>query len=115
VTRWGEITPFGKKSVPNLRAIFGTFWSLSGNISGHTGRKLQLAEDVRARVLGKISSALASGNRPVGVLHPRMDASIVAGAPVGRDARFFLVHDTKPGKNVPNEYKMHQMNTKCTK
>jgi hypothetical protein len=24
-------------------------------------------------------------------------------------ARFFLAHDTKTGKNVPNEHKMHQM------
>jgi hypothetical protein len=30
-------------------------------------------------------------------------------------ARFFLVHDTKTGKNVPNEHKMYQMNTKFTK
>jgi hypothetical protein len=26
-----------------------------------------------------------------------------------RVARFFLVHDTKTGKNVPHENKMHQM------
>jgi hypothetical protein len=26
-----------------------------------------------------------------------------------------LVHDTKTGKNVPNEHKMYQMNTKFTK
>jgi hypothetical protein len=26
--------------------------------------------------------------------------------PQSRVARFFLVHDTKAGKNVPNEYKM---------
>jgi hypothetical protein len=26
-----------------------------------------------------------------------------------RVARFFLVHDTKTAKNVPNEYKMYQM------
>jgi hypothetical protein len=32
-----------------------------------------------------------------------------------RVARFFLVHDTKTGKNVPNEYKMYQTSTKCTK
>jgi hypothetical protein len=33
-----------------------------------------------------------------------------------RDARFFLVHDTKIGNNVPNEHKMYQMvikNPKC--
>jgi hypothetical protein len=27
----------------------------------------------------------------------------------GRVARFFLVHGTKTGKNVPNEHKMYQM------
>jgi hypothetical protein len=26
-----------------------------------------------------------------------------------RVARFFLVHDTKTGKNVPNEHKLYQM------
>jgi hypothetical protein len=26
-----------------------------------------------------------------------------------RVARFFLVHDTKTGKNVPNEHKMYHM------
>jgi hypothetical protein len=26
-----------------------------------------------------------------------------------RVARFLLVHDTKPGKNVPNEHKMYQI------
>jgi hypothetical protein len=31
------------------------------------------------------------------------------GKAVGRVARFFLVHDTKTGKNVPNEHKMYQM------
>jgi hypothetical protein len=36
-------------------------------------------------------------------------------SPADRVARFFLVHDTKTGKNVPDEYKMYQMNTKCTK
>jgi hypothetical protein len=29
--------------------------------------------------------------------------------PQDRVDRFFLVHDTKTGKNVPNEYKMYQM------
>jgi hypothetical protein len=29
-----------------------------------------------------------------------------------RVARFFLVHDTKTGKNVPTEHKMYQLNTK---
>jgi hypothetical protein len=32
-----------------------------------------------------------------------------------RIARFFFVHDTKTGKNVPNEYKMHQMVIKYPK
>jgi hypothetical protein len=32
-----------------------------------------------------------------------------------RVARFFLVHDTKTGKYVPNEHKIYQMNAKCTK
>jgi hypothetical protein len=32
-----------------------------------------------------------------------------------RVARFFLVHDTKTGKNVPNEYKMNQMVLKYPK
>jgi hypothetical protein len=30
-------------------------------------------------------------------------------------ARFFFVHDTKTRKNVPNQHKMYQINTKCTK
>jgi hypothetical protein len=34
---------------------------------------------------------------------------------VSRVARFFLVHDTKPGKNVPNEDKMYQMVIKYPK
>jgi hypothetical protein len=29
--------------------------------------------------------------------------------------QIFFVHDTQTGKNVPNEHKMYQMNTKCTK
>jgi hypothetical protein len=36
-------------------------------------------------------------------------------ASMARVARFFLVHDTETGKNVPNEHKMYQMNTECTK
>jgi hypothetical protein len=32
-----------------------------------------------------------------------------------RVARFFLVHDTKTGKNVPNEHKMYQMVIKYPK
>jgi hypothetical protein len=32
-----------------------------------------------------------------------------------RVARFFLVHDTKAGKNVPNEHKMYRMVTKYPK
>jgi hypothetical protein len=31
-----------------------------------------------------------------------------------RVARSFLVHDTKTGKNVPNEHKMHQIVIKYT-
>jgi hypothetical protein len=32
-----------------------------------------------------------------------------------RVARFFLVHDTNAGKNVPNEHKMYQMVMKYPK
>jgi hypothetical protein len=35
--------------------------------------------------------------------------------PETRVARFFLVQDTKTGKNVPNEHKMLQMIIKYTK
>jgi hypothetical protein len=35
--------------------------------------------------------------------------------PGNRVARFLLVHDTKTGKNVPNEYKMYQMVIKYPK
>jgi hypothetical protein len=32
-----------------------------------------------------------------------------------RVARFFLVNIAQTGKNVPNQQKMYQINTKCTK
>jgi hypothetical protein len=38
---------------------------------------------------------------PKGYTKPQLDQN--------RVARFFLVHDTKSGTNVPNEHKMYQM------
>jgi hypothetical protein len=44
---------------------------------------------------------------PKGYTKPQLDQN--------RVARFFLVHDTKSGTNVPNEHKMYQMVIKYTK
>jgi hypothetical protein len=53
-------------------------------------------------------------NRPLKLSHAGfvlLGQKLVRG---DRVSRFFLVHDTKTGKNVPNEYKMYQMVIKYT-
>jgi hypothetical protein len=42
----------------------------------------------------------------IGYIFPRFDILCQEKSGV---ARFFLVYDTKTGKNVPNEHKMYQM------
>jgi hypothetical protein len=53
--------------------------------------------------------------RPRGLIFKKIGTGIISVRFATRVARVFLVIITQTGKNVPNEHKMYQMNTKCTK
>jgi hypothetical protein len=62
-----------------------------------------------SRYFAPTSKTSLFGSRSASVSLPRGRLTLI------RVARFFLVHDTKTGKNLPNEHKTYQMDIKYPK